>query len=433
MEPPCLSIAFGFRSPFQEEKSPEKLSLALEPESAAIHCRQTAMEAGRASEFAMNSEIYLVVDVGGGTVDITSHAIVGGRIEEIAPPAGNFWGGTTVNEVFLKFLQDFVDDPKFSRYVESGTLEKKIRHKADLNRILYTRFELLKQQFGSGEAQDNYFVEFPRSFLNLYDDSLIEKARALNLKGDMSVRMEDDGTVMRISNSKMVTFFQPAIDEIVDLIESHLKKYSLAHTIDTIYWVGGFGGCKYLRNQLEVAIKTTFRSFQHHFPPKPELAVILGATAFRCDPGIVTKRRADATYGSDCWIKFDPTVHCPHYKEWDEESSVYRCKNIFRAFVERGEDVCTNQVFVMDYCPAKRDQKSACFPLYSTPRRDVWYTTDDDVYKIGEVSIDIGGYGLDREMELVCDITHTEIQIRARDKTSGNERKVVIDFLSSGM
>ena len=409
------------------------MSLALEPESAAIHCRRKAKKASRASEFAIKSKSYIVVDIGGGTVDIASHAIVHDRIVEIAPPAGNFWGGTTVNEEFSKFLQDFVDDPDFSHYVGSGTLEKKTRHKADLNRILYTRFESQKRRFGSGEARDSYLVEFPHSFLKLYDDSLMDKGRALNLTGDMSVRMEDDGTVMRISNLKMAEFFQPAIDEIVDLIESHLKENNIARTIDTIYWVGGFGGCKYLRNQLEMAIKKTFRGFQHHYPVPPEadLAVIQGATAFRCDPGIVTKRKADATYGSDCWIQFDSTLHRPDYKEWDKESSVFRCNNIFRAFVERGEDVCTNEVFVMDYCPSKRDQKRACFPLYSAPRKDVWYTTDDDVHKLGEVSIDMGGYGLDREMELVCDITHTEIQIRARDKTSGNERKVVIDFLSS--
>ena len=40
---------------------------------------------------------YLVVDIGGGTVDLASHCIVGSHIEEIAPPAGSFCGGTAVN------------------------------------------------------------------------------------------------------------------------------------------------------------------------------------------------------------------------------------------------------------------------------------------------------------------------------------------------
>ena len=409
------------------------MSLALEPESAAIHCRRKVKEASRSAEFENKGQSYLVVDIGGGTVDIASHAIVGGHIQELAEPTGNFWGGTTVNEEFSKFLQDFVDDTDFSHYVERGTLEKRTRNKADLNRLLYTRFESQKRLFGSGEARDNYTVEFPHSFLKLYDDSLVEKGIALEKEGNKSVKVEDDGVVMRIHKSKMAEFFQPAIDEIVDLITSHLKEKNLARAVETIYWVGGFGGCKHLRSQLEMAIKANFRGFRYHFPvpPEPELAVIQGATAFRCDPGIVSKRKADATYGSTCWIKFDSTLHRPDYKEWDEETKVDRCNNIFRAFVERGEDVCTNQVFVMDYCPAKRDQKRCTFSIYSAPRKDVWYITDDDVHKLGEVTIELGGYGLDREMELVCDITHTEIQIRARDQTSGNERKVVLDFLSS--
>ena len=427
-----MCIATSIRNPPEDEESPEKLSLALEPESAAIHCQRKAKEAVRDSEYVVNAKSYIIVDIGGGTVDITSHAIVGDGIEEIATPVGNFWGGTTVNEEFSKFLQDMVDDPEFSRYIGSGTEVNITRHKADLNKLLYTRFELQKKRFGSGN-QESYLIEIPRSFLKLYEEPLVEKGKALNLKGDMSVQVEDDGEVIRIRSSKMAEFFKPAIDGITGLITAHLKENNIARTIDTIYWVGGFGGCKYLRSQLEMAIKEIFSGFQYHFPvpPEPELAVIRGATAFRCDPGIVTKRKADATYGTVCWIPFDPAIHRPIYKEWDEETQIYRCNYAFCAFVERGEDVCTNELFVMNYRPSKRNQKFCTFPVYSAPRKDVWYATDDDVQKLGEVTLEMGGYGLDRGLELVCDITHTEIQIRARDETSGNIRKVVLDFLSS--
>ena len=389
------------------------------------------MEVGRG--FVVQPRSYIVVDVGGGTVDIASHAIVGGRIEEIAAPAGNSWGGTTVNEEFSEFLGMFVGDPNFSRYIESGNLEKKTRHKAELNKLLYYTFEAEKKEFGSGTTLDNYNVDFPRSFFKEYEHSLVQKGRSLNSKGDWSVQVDDDDGVMRISKLKMAEFFQPAIDGITDLIEEHLNTNNLAKTIDTIYWVGGFGGCRYLRSQLETAIKKTFSRFQYQFPvpPEPEFAVIRGATRFRCDPGIVNKRKADATYGTGCRIHFDPTLHRPTYKQWDEERQEFRCTNLFRAFVEMGEDVCTNEVFVMDFVASTSNQKRQTFTVYSAPRKDVWYTTDDEVYELGEVTVDMGGYGLDREIELVCDITHTEIQIRARDKTSGNVRKVVLDFLSS--
>ena len=244
--------------------------------------------AGKAPEFELDPKSYIVIDIGGGTVDIASHSIAEGHIVEIAIPAGNFWGGTTVNNEFSKFLQEFVEDPEFSQYVKRGTIEEQTRHKADLSRLLYgnTGFESQKMRFGSGEGHNSYYFEFPHSFWRLYREKL-KRGQQLNSKE--GVQVDDEGAVMRIRDSKMAEFFQPAIREIKNLIKLHLEKNNLAQTIDTIYWVGGFGGCKYLRNQLE-----TFFEYNFPVPPEPNLAVILGATAFRCEPGIVAKRKTDA-------------------------------------------------------------------------------------------------------------------------------------------
>ena len=179
--------------------------------------------AGKAPEFELDTKSYIVIDIGGGTVDIASHSIAEGHIVEIAIPAGNFWGGTTVNNEFSKFLQKFVDDPEFSRYVQSGTVEEQTRHKADLSRLLYgiAGFESQKMRFGSGEGHNSYYFEFPHSFWRLYRDSILERGQQLNSKE--GVQVDDEGAVMRICDSKMAEFFQPAIREIKNLIELHLK------------------------------------------------------------------------------------------------------------------------------------------------------------------------------------------------------------------
>ena len=303
MEPSPLSIATEVCRPLIHEQSPEKLLLALEPESAAMHCQHKAKVAGKGLEYLVRPERYLVVDIGGGTVDIASQSIVEGCIVEIVPPVGNFWGGITVNKEFSKFLEDFVDDPKFSRYIVKCSPENRTRHKVDLTELIYTRFEKLKRRFGSLEGFNSYIIEFPRSFLRMYQGFLVEKGSARNSDGEILVEVEEDGAVMRIYNSKMKEFFQPAMDGIMNLIESHLEKNNFANTIDTIYWVGGFGGCKYLRGQLETTIGTKFQGCTYQFPvpPEPELAVVLGAHSIRCNPGIVPKSRL----GAD---DFDPAL-----------------------------------------------------------------------------------------------------------------------------
>lgn len=50
---------------------------------------------------------YLVLDIGGGTVDITCHEVLENKsIGELVPPSGGDWGSTYVNENFMKFLEE---------------------------------------------------------------------------------------------------------------------------------------------------------------------------------------------------------------------------------------------------------------------------------------------------------------------------------------
>ena len=252
----------------------------MEPESAAVHCQYTAKEYGKGSEH------FTVIDIGGGTVDIASHVIREDRIGEVAATlAGNFCGGITVNERFSEFLQGFVDDRKFSHYIEKCTPEEETQHKADLSAFLYGKsgFESEKMRFGSSDGSGPCYFQFPQSFWKVYKDSLLKKM------GDMSVQVKDG--MMQIDASKMAEFFQPAIDGITDLIEAHLQKSKDTRTFEMVYWVGGFGGCKYLHTQLEEKIKEYFQGCKYHFtvPLEPELAVIRGAAAFCCDPSIVMK------------------------------------------------------------------------------------------------------------------------------------------------
>ena len=53
----------------------------------------------------------MVVDAGGGTVDITIHKMrTDGTLIEIHKPSGGHWGSTTVNAEFEKLLEALLGD-----------------------------------------------------------------------------------------------------------------------------------------------------------------------------------------------------------------------------------------------------------------------------------------------------------------------------------
>ena len=411
--------------------NPDKLSLALEPESAAIECKRAIHRTQGDQMWRQTVNNYLIVDCGGGTIDIATHGTIGEHIQELASSEGNMSGGVNVNENFRDFLSRYVDDPNFQRYLSVSDESKWSKRVADLNKLVYTTFELQKTSFGDDEKKDGYLIDFPWDFSKEFGEKMEEKAARASTH---DIEIEEDGSQMRLSWSQMAKFFAPCVESIGGLIINHLRNRNLVRVIDTIFWVGGFGGCKYLRNQIKSKLEQEFGEgeFFHSCPPDPHLAVIKGALAFRCDPNVIQRRKSDATYGISCRIPFIQGRHRSDYCVEDKEDSSKKwCENIFSTFVEKHESICTNEVFVAKYSPTTTYQRVITITLYSADDCQVWYTTDRGVTELAKMDVTVEGFGRNREIEVIFDITHTEIQVCARDMQSHNEFKMVADFLLS--
>lgn len=49
--------------------------------------------------------MFMLVDAGGGTVDVTVHKIDNGKLKEVVPPSGDAWGSGKVDEEYGTFLE----------------------------------------------------------------------------------------------------------------------------------------------------------------------------------------------------------------------------------------------------------------------------------------------------------------------------------------
>ncbi len=110
----------------------------MEPEAAAIHCLG---ESKKQQAIIGDPQCYVVLDIGGGTVDITAHEINSDNsINVILPPMGNDWGGVRVNQLFKEFLAMLVDDQHFQKYL--GDQKNGSKHRAHLQDIIDHSFEM---------------------------------------------------------------------------------------------------------------------------------------------------------------------------------------------------------------------------------------------------------------------------------------------------
>jgi len=431
-----------------EENEPDKLSLALEPEAAAIYCQsmtQQDLAPYAKATHPYTSSAYMVVDIGGGTVDISAYQVSSApyhHIKVINTPAGNDCGGSSVNRNFRKFLETLVGDKDFSEYVATSDESINASNAAYLNELVNDTFEKQKLLFAKKEEQGSKVsVHLHISFMEVYEARL---KRGIQVLKDS--RIELSGVDLRIEYSKMEEFFKPVVSGILQCIAEVMK--SLEDRIKMVYLVGGFGGCPYL-----------YKAITEHFgdrytyvtPTGSEFAVVRGAVLFRHNPDIVCTRKADATYGVRANIPFEEGKHEEEYK-WYDENGTPMCQNVFSTFVERGDTLNTSEIFLKSYAAANSKQTRMHIDIYSSPETDVWYITGIrptssssdfvDVQKVGEVIVPFqndekcaqaGDTKLktQRKIDVTFDFSHTEIQVKGYDPISMTEVKVVLDLLST--
>ena len=306
---------------------------------------------------------YIIVDVGGGTVDVSAHRVSTTPIlsvEELHHPVGNDWGGLQVNTSFSDFLQKLVKDRHFTRYLPINDMEARITNRFELDEILNNCFEKQKQMFGRTKKEDRIdsVVRLPDSFLNLYRDiltaSLDDQAKSLRAAG------RDDEIVtlrhcnLRIPPVKMEQFLQPAADGIMQCIQdllADLLKQDVS--VDIIYLVGGFGGCPYIYEKFQERYGSQSRII---VPPSPEHAIVDGAVLFRANPAIVRCRKSDATYGKSVVREFEK-IHDPQYRDGDY------CKHLFQTIVGVGETLNADTFYVATSRPLLPDQQKMHFEV----------------------------------------------------------------------
>ena len=254
----------------------DKLVLALEPECAALYCQQMTSEMVAkycAFKGDVKSNRYMVLDIGGGTVDIAVHMVErNSSTKSVLPPTGNDWGGgTTVNKEFSHLLQRMVGDDGYEKFYNSPGNEA--FNKAVITNLVNQDFEESKIHFGEETTDDDEmaFIRLDRTLAKFYDRQLMTSASASRY----GVEYEEDTII--IPYFKMKELFQPAVSGILSCMNSALSASPVS--IDTIYLVGGFGGCPYIYRKVKAAVER--ENIQVIVPIHHRTAVVEGAVIFR--------------------------------------------------------------------------------------------------------------------------------------------------------
>eukprot|EP00057_Strongylocentrotus_purpuratus_P017067 XP_011671541.1 PREDICTED: uncharacterized protein LOC105441784 [Strongylocentrotus purpuratus] len=374
------------------------------------------------SESIRHGTRYMVVDCGGGTVDITVHEVEEGQgtLKELHKAAGGRYGSVSIDQEFEQLLvdifsQDFIEEFKVKR--PAGWVD------------LMIAFEARKRN-ASPWKNNPLNVSLPFSFIDYYKKytngkQMEDTVRKYNYK---DVTWSAQG-MLRFTPEGMQRLFASTMERLISGVDEVLSSPSLTG-ISYLFVVGGFAQSALLQSAIRKKFSSQLRII---IPRDLGLSILKGAVLFGMDPSAVRVRRSRLTYGVGVLNKFQPGKH-PDEKKVSKDNMDW-CKDIFDTFVQADESVAVGDKVTRSYTPAKPSQQAIIINIYCSDRENVRFITDEGVCKCGTLSIDVSdsqysGMKGRRELQLTMQYGDTEIKVSALDVPTGKCVKSNIDFLN---
>ncbi|XP_036431053.1 heat shock 70 kDa protein 12A-like [Colossoma macropomum] len=396
------------------ESEPERLVIALEPEAASVWCKQLPKEGfmeGNLTEEETIEQVpgtqYMVVDCGGGTIDITVHEVVeGGRLKELHRVSGNNMGGQTVDKNFKSFIRESFSEKVFDEFEKN--------YPSELQRLMYD-FSICKRYDGEVLVQCPFSLQ---QIASKEDD--IENY----FEGNSDAEWES-GHILLLG-AKLRALHEDSIRGIENLMKEILKKPTL--NIRHIFLVGGFALSPYVNRFVKEKFGSKYKVL---CPVDAQMAVVNGAVMFGMMPNVVESRISVFTYGIAVVHFFDKIKHKGKSK-YVSKDGVQFCDVCFHCLVNKNESVPFDEAEQYIFNALEIDQREMHFSFYCTEKETAEFIDEEGMMKIGSLAVSMPKISQGRNRSVVLEIKFgfTEMQATAIDIDSGETTSVKMDFMS---
>ncbi|KAK3581187.1 hypothetical protein CHS0354_024721 [Potamilus streckersoni] len=391
-----------------------QLDIALEPEAAALYCQYLPLDrfVDKEDEVRFGAlppgSTYMVVDLGGGTADMTVHQKTkGNQLKEVVKASGGPWGGTAVEDKFLGTLEDIIGKGAMEVFRKQYTYDY-----FDLLR----EFESVKRKI-SMKTEDKLTIKKPVALDNVSEGNSF-KALLENSKYSQDILVHLDK--LRISPDFVRKLFQHVTDKIIKHIE---VIFSSCETVTLILLVGGMSESLFVQD----IIRSRFHGkngIKVITPKEAGLSVLKGAVIFGRSPEVIETRVLRYTYGVSTTPEFDPEEH-PEEKKIEIDGKI-RCKDVFNAFIRVNTPVEMGHSVTECYSTIVPFQTAIILQVFSSSDPEPKFTTDPGCLKVGELAVFIPNPSEEeRAVIVVFNFGYTELQVLAF------EARTMIPFITS--
>ncbi|XP_010868570.1 heat shock 70 kDa protein 12A isoform X2 [Esox lucius] len=415
--------------------NPEQLIIALEPEAASIYCRKLRLHQmvdfgtkTTQNGFSPTENVgtgmtqgdrYVVVDCGGGTVDLTVHQIrlPEGHLKELYKASGGPYGSIGIDYEFEKLLckifgPDFIDQFKIKR--PAAWVD------------LMIAFESRKRA-AAPDRTNPLNINLPFSFIDYYKKFRGHSVEHALRKSNVDFVKWSSQGMLRMNPDAMNALFKPTIDHIIQHLTDLFEKPEVCD-IKFLFLVGGFAESPLLQQAVQNMLQGRSRII---IPHDVGLTILKGAVLFGLDPGVIKVRRSPLTYGVGVLNRYVEGKHPP--EKMLVKDGTRWCTDVFDTFIACDQSVALGETVKRSYTPAKPSQQVIVIHIYCSEKEVVSFISEPGVRKCGTLRLDVTGTestAARREIQTHMQFGDTEIRAMAVDVATARSVKASIDFLS---
>lgn len=398
-----------------------QLRIALEPEAASIFSQhlKTERSGGNLSVSGPGTR-YMVIDIGGGTADITVHEkLAGGNLKELYKASGGAWGGTAVDQQYILLLTRIVGGPVMHRFRTEATAEY-----LDMMR----EFEVTKRNIkpkGRTSVNIRLCAKLNEICEQENDETVASIVSSPNFPFKGKIRNVADKLILNVEI--MQELFKKVTDHIIDHVQ-HLLQDKATKGVKLIILAGGFAESPIVQDAIRQAFQTEERKVI--ISQECGLSVLKGAVIFGYCPHEIKSRMLRCTYGIEAKVPFISGRHPESRREvvggkdW--------CTGVFKMFVEVGTSMNEEDEITKEYI-YYNEQKCKQLSVYVSSDPCPSYVDEACCRRLKTINLDprLPVVSLEkRKIQVTYIFGKAEIEIEIRERETGFYYNDTFDYAS---
>nr|XP_022319099.1 heat shock 70 kDa protein 12B-like isoform X2 [Crassostrea virginica] len=411
--------------------SQHRLMLAYEPEAAAVYCSQRIpqhlMIGEEDSVKFLPNQSYVLVDLGGGTVDITVQSVSStGKLENLYKACGGPWGGNNINRACIELYTNLFGEPTMAEFC---------RENIDDFFDILQKIEIVKRNI-STRVERTVALDVPMTLIDKHRATCGNTPQACLQQVIKDAKLQELieakwGYKIYVKNAYFIKFFQEICKNTVDMVKDIIRNEQQCKMVKSLVLVGGFAESEVVQH----IFKESFPEYIVRIPLEAGLVVLKGAVIFGFDNSVIQSRKCPYTYGISLLREFNPKTDDPAKSVM--MGNQLMADSVFETIFEVGEILTIGKkqnIKVKTNHESNDPVRSEPMEIevFSSTEQSPKYTTDPTCHRRGIISVPPpnGQWPELVEGRIEVEVTGTDnFQITYGDGATGLSTSGTIDFL----